>query len=200
MGGIARENGMKALAMGGTKDHVHALLSLSATMSVAKAIQLIKGGSSKWVHDQLPKYRNFAWQDGYGAFSVSASQMKSVIRLHRRKERTSSEEVFRGRVFGIPRQAWSRVRSALRFSMIQPSASRTAETFLRGSQRLNRWAIFTSSASRTQHATLPKAESLCYLLPLKNPSLFSPVEASALINEELTEKLWLRLTEMATDT
>jgi REP element-mobilizing transposase RayT len=98
MGGIARENGMKALAIGGTKDHVHALLSLSATMSVAKAIQLIKGGSSKWVHKQVLKYRNFAWQDGYGAFSVSASQMKSVIRYideqkeHHRKR--SFEEEF----------------------------------------------------------------------------------------------------------
>ena len=97
MGGIARENGMKALAVGGTHDHVHALLSLPATLSMAKAIQLIKGGSSKWIHDQLPKYRKFAWQDGYGAFSVSASQMKSVIKYishqkeHHRK-RTFEEE------------------------------------------------------------------------------------------------------------
>ena len=97
MGGIARENRMKALAVGGTNDHDHALLSLPATMSVAKAVQLIKGGSSKWVHDQLPKYRKFGWQDGYGAFSVSASQMKSVIRYingqkeHHRKK-TFEEE------------------------------------------------------------------------------------------------------------
>jgi len=56
MGGIARENKMRALAIGGTTDHVHALLSLPATLSVAKAIQLIKGGSSKWIHDQLPEY------------------------------------------------------------------------------------------------------------------------------------------------
>jgi putative transposase len=79
MGGIARENGMKAMAIGGTADHVHTLLSLPATLSVAKAIQLIKGGSSKWVHEQIPRYKKFAWQDGYGAFSVSASQTKSVI-------------------------------------------------------------------------------------------------------------------------
>jgi REP element-mobilizing transposase RayT len=79
MGGIARENGMKALAIGGTTDHVHSLISLPETLSVAKAIQLIKGGSSKWIHDQLPKYRKFEWQDGYGAFSVSALQVKSVI-------------------------------------------------------------------------------------------------------------------------
>jgi putative transposase len=97
MGGIARENGMKALAIGGTQDHVHTLLSLPATISVAKAIQLIKGGSSKWIHDQLPKYRKFEWQDGYGAFSVSASQIETVVRYideqkeHHRK-RTFEEE------------------------------------------------------------------------------------------------------------
>jgi putative transposase len=97
MGGIARENGMKALAVGGTADHVHTLLSLPATLSVAKAIQLIKGGSSKWVHDQFPRYQKFAWQDGYGAFSVSASQMKSVIRYidaqkEHHQKRTFEEE------------------------------------------------------------------------------------------------------------
>jgi len=78
-------------------DHVHVLLSLPATLSVAKAIQLIKGGSSKWIHDQFPQYRKFAWQDGYGAFSVSASQVKSVTNYikgqkeHHRK-RTFEEE------------------------------------------------------------------------------------------------------------
>ena len=79
IGGIARENGMKALAIGGTTDHLHTLLSLPATLSLAKAIQLIKGGSSKWIHDRLPKYRKFEWQEGYGAFSVSASQVRSVV-------------------------------------------------------------------------------------------------------------------------
>lgn len=79
IGGIARKNKMKAFAIGGTEDHVHSLLSLPATMSYAKAVQLIKGGSSKWVHDNFPNYRNFEWQEGYGAFSVSASQIKRTI-------------------------------------------------------------------------------------------------------------------------
>jgi putative transposase len=87
LGGIARENGMKALAIGGTSDHIHTLVSLPATISVAKAIQLIKGGSSKWVHDSFTKYPKFQWQEGYGAFSVSASQMKRVIAyIDRQKE------------------------------------------------------------------------------------------------------------------
>lgn len=86
-GGIAGESGMKALAIGGTSDHLHTLLSLPATMSVAKAVQLLKGGSSKWVHDMSPGYGKFAWQEGYGAFSVSASQKdKTMAYIRGQKE------------------------------------------------------------------------------------------------------------------
>jgi len=53
MGGIARLNGMKALAVGGTRDHAHLLISLPPTMAIAKAMQLIKSGSSKWMHDKV---------------------------------------------------------------------------------------------------------------------------------------------------
>jgi putative transposase len=87
VGGIARENRMKALAVGGTDDHVHTLLSLPSTISVAKAVQLIKGGSSKWIHDAVPAYRDFAWQEVYGAFSVSSSQLKKTAAyIERQKE------------------------------------------------------------------------------------------------------------------
>src|SRR4030066_1287802 len=65
MGGIARENNMKALSIGGMQDHVHVLLSLPATLPVSKAVQLIKGGSSKWIHDTFAGLRKFAWQEGY---------------------------------------------------------------------------------------------------------------------------------------
>jgi REP element-mobilizing transposase RayT len=92
MGGIARDNRMKALVIGGVEDHVHLLLSLPSTMAIAKAIQLIKGGSSKWVHDSFPQHRDFTWQEGYGAFSIGISQVESTIRYilsqaehHRRK-------------------------------------------------------------------------------------------------------------------
>ena len=80
LGGIARQNKMKAIEIGGVEDHVHILLSLAATMSIAKAMQLIKGGSSKWVHETFPEHRLFAWQEKYGAFSVSESRVDSVIK------------------------------------------------------------------------------------------------------------------------
>jgi REP element-mobilizing transposase RayT len=87
IGGIARENRMKALAIGGTTDHLHALLSLPGMMSFAKAIQLIKGGSSKWINDTFPGSGRFQWQEGYGAFSVSASQVpKTIAYINNQKE------------------------------------------------------------------------------------------------------------------
>jgi REP element-mobilizing transposase RayT len=87
IGGIARENRMKALAIGGTFDHLHALLSLPSTMSFAKAVQLIKGGSSKWIHDEFRNFRKFEWQEGYGGFSVSASQVaRTIAYIERQKE------------------------------------------------------------------------------------------------------------------
>src|SRR5581483_10403762 len=75
LGGIARQNDIKAVEIGGVADHVHILLSLPPTMPVAKAMQLIKGGSSKWVHDTFPEHCLFRWQEKYGAFSVSVSQL-----------------------------------------------------------------------------------------------------------------------------
>jgi REP element-mobilizing transposase RayT len=93
MGGIARENKMRALAIGGVEDHVHLLLSIPSTLSVAKAMQLIKGGSSKWVHDTFPEHRDFEWQEGYGAFSIGISQAddtKTYTANQREHHRTRS--------------------------------------------------------------------------------------------------------------
>jgi putative transposase len=92
LGGIARENDACALAVGGVADHVHVLLSLPPVLSVAKALQLIKGGSSLWVHQTFPQVKDFAWQEGYGAFSIGVSQVEATIayivnqeKHHRRK-------------------------------------------------------------------------------------------------------------------
>ena len=79
LGGIARQNKMKAVEIGGVEDHVHILLSLPSTVAIAKALQLIKGGSSKWIHETFPEQRGFAWQEEYGAFSVSVSQLDKTI-------------------------------------------------------------------------------------------------------------------------
>jgi putative transposase len=61
IGGIARENKFRLLHAGGVDDHIHLLISLSKILSISKAIQLLKGGSSKWVHDTFPEYRGRIW-------------------------------------------------------------------------------------------------------------------------------------------
>jgi REP element-mobilizing transposase RayT len=94
LGGIARQNKMKAIEIGGIEDHVHLLLSLPPTLSIAKALQLIKGGSSKWVHETFPDQRLFAWQEKYGAFGVSVSQLDNVIKYIKRQEEHHRKTTF----------------------------------------------------------------------------------------------------------
>ena len=71
---------MKALMIGGVEDHVHVLLSLPSTLSVAKAVQLIKGNSSKWIHETFPEHQSFEWQEGYGAFSIGISGVDDTVK------------------------------------------------------------------------------------------------------------------------
>jgi putative transposase len=86
LGGIARENGILTLAIGGANDHVHLLLSLPSTVSVAKAVQLLKSGSSKWIHENFPGSGTFSWQEGYGAFSVGVSQKAATVKYIRTQD------------------------------------------------------------------------------------------------------------------
>lgn len=101
IGGIARENQMKAIAVGGVEDHVHALVSIPATLSISKAVQLLKGNSSKWIHETFPNHRDFGWQEGYGAFSIGVSGVADTVGYiqgqaahHRRKSFHEEFEVF----------------------------------------------------------------------------------------------------------
>ena len=83
LGGIATENGIQPIQIGGYTDHIHALVGLPATLSVSRAAQLLKTGSSSWIHETFPKLRAFAWQDGYGAFAVSRSRLDAVAKYIR---------------------------------------------------------------------------------------------------------------------
>jgi putative transposase len=79
LGGIARANKMKALAIGGVADHVHALVSIPAAVSLSKAVQLLKGNSSKWLHEEFRELWSFSWQEGYGAFSIAVSGVADTV-------------------------------------------------------------------------------------------------------------------------
>ena len=72
LGVIARGEGFSLIAAGGTTNHLHLLLELPPPCTLARAIQKLKGSSSRWMGD------GFSWQQGYGAFSVSPSQLEVV--------------------------------------------------------------------------------------------------------------------------
>jgi len=75
VGGIARQKQIPLLAAGGTANHLHLLISLPPTITLAKAVQELKGNTSRWMNEMSC----FAWQEGYSAFSVSQSQRKTVV-------------------------------------------------------------------------------------------------------------------------
>lgn len=97
IGGVARKHKMTALQLGGVDDHIHALVRAPATYAPSQIVQWLKGDSSKWIHEEFPQLKKFAWQDGYGAFTVSKSHLPDIIRYiqnqrsHHRK-RTFQEE------------------------------------------------------------------------------------------------------------
>jgi REP element-mobilizing transposase RayT len=86
--GIARGEGFLLIAAGGTTNHVHLLLVLPPQQSLAHAVQKLKGSSSRWMG------RNFSWQEGYGAFSVSPSQVPTVKKYIQNQERHHRRQNF----------------------------------------------------------------------------------------------------------
>jgi putative transposase len=85
MVGIVKNNNFQAIVIGGAADHVHVLLALPTSVPIAKAVQLIKGGSSKWFNEEYSG-SNFAWQRGFAAFSVSQSQCAVIENYIRNQE------------------------------------------------------------------------------------------------------------------
>jgi len=100
IGGIVHNTRSVLLAAGGIEDHSHLLVSLGRTASIADLIRNIKTNSSLWVHETFPQLTRFAWQSGYGAFSVSRSvieRVKAYIANQREhhKQETFKDELLR---------------------------------------------------------------------------------------------------------
>ncbi len=95
LGGIARENKMKMLIAGGVEDHVHVLISIPSTLSMAKSVQLLKGNSSKWIHDTFKEHGAFEWQEGYGAFSIGISGIEDTTRYIQNQAEHHRKTTFR---------------------------------------------------------------------------------------------------------
>lgn len=95
LSGIGKNTGMSVLRAGGITDHVHILAFLPTETSIAKAVQVFKANSSRWIREQG---HGFQWQEGYGAFSVSASNRDAAVRYiakqaEHHSKRTYEEEI-----------------------------------------------------------------------------------------------------------
>jgi REP element-mobilizing transposase RayT len=78
MGGIVRKRKCRLLQAGGMPDHVHLLVAMHQTCTIADLVRDVKSGSSRWLHQTRMGYGGFAWQTKYGAFSVSLSMEETV--------------------------------------------------------------------------------------------------------------------------
>jgi len=86
LAGVLQEDGCPSLQVGGVEDHVHLLLGLSRTRTVAQMVENVKTCSSKWMKTQGAAFSAFHWQAGYGAFSVSQSNADAVIQYIKNQE------------------------------------------------------------------------------------------------------------------
>ncbi|HEY2859230.1 MAG TPA: IS200/IS605 family transposase [Terracidiphilus sp.] len=109
LGGVAKSEGFTLAAAGGTADHVHLLLLLPATHTVAHAVQKLKGSSSRWMGS------GFAWQEGYGAFSVSPSQVAVIKTYIRNQQRHHQKRSFEEGIQRAPSALRCRLRPSVRF-------------------------------------------------------------------------------------
>lgn len=95
LGGICRKRESPALAIGGTENHVHLLISLSKNIALSDLMMSLKKDSSKWIKTRGHAFADFRWQDGYGAFSIGESQVDAVtgyIREQKERHKTMTFE------------------------------------------------------------------------------------------------------------
>ncbi len=104
IGGIVRELGGVALIVNGMPDHVHALVRLPANLSVSDGMRVVKANSPRWMHQKWPAKRKFAWQTGFAAFSVSASNLDSVRRYIEGQEQHHRRLSFQDELIGFLRK------------------------------------------------------------------------------------------------
>ncbi len=96
IGGIMKNHGCMPIAIGGTRNHVHILCELGATISPSELVKHIKGSSSKWIKANIATPEGFAWQNGYAVFSVSESTAEAVVRYIANQEEHHRKRDFKG--------------------------------------------------------------------------------------------------------
>ena len=104
LGGIVRKLNGIPLEIGGTGDHAHILAGLRATHCLASVMRELKSSSSQWVHEVIG-VRLFSWQDGYGAFTVSASQIEAVRHYVRDQEEHHKKKTYQEEYLELLRES-----------------------------------------------------------------------------------------------
>lgn len=95
IGNLINENNCKTIIVNGVEDHVHCFIGLKPTVSVSDLMQTVKAKSSKYINDHSLTPKRFEWQDGYGVFSYSQSQVDKVYKYIQNQEEHHKKQTFR---------------------------------------------------------------------------------------------------------
>lgn len=95
LGGICNRLECTVVVVGGYADHIHILCMLSKKIALMKLLEELKSHSSKWIKTKGPAYENFYWQDGYGAFSVTPSDVEKVTAYIANQQQHHSKKTFK---------------------------------------------------------------------------------------------------------
>ena len=101
IGVIMKNKKAKLISAGGMFDHIHLYASMPSTISIADFVNAVKSNSSRWIHESSSRPRGFAWQEGYGAFSVSKSEEGKVVRYISNQEEHHRKRTFKEELIGL---------------------------------------------------------------------------------------------------
>lgn len=95
LGTTIRDQGWECYRIGGITDHIHMLIRQPRTEKLSDLVGHIKRNSTKWIQTKVERYRDFAWQGGYGAFSIGYSQIKEVTQYIEHHNKMTFQEEYR---------------------------------------------------------------------------------------------------------
>ena len=101
IGGIFRKQNQKLLTVGGVEDHVHILFGLKPNIAISDVLRDVKANSSAFINEQRFTRVKFRWQEGFGAFSYSRSQLDAVVKYVLNQEAHHSKRTFRQEYIGL---------------------------------------------------------------------------------------------------
>jgi len=101
IGNLINENSGKTIIINGVEDHVHCLVGLKPVISVSELMKAVKAKTSKYINDKSLTPNRFEWQEGYGVFSYSRSQIKGVYKYIENQEEHHRKQAFKDEYVGI---------------------------------------------------------------------------------------------------